>query len=230
MEKVVELWDGSPGFGESGKYKNHPLIGLYYQFKNPDKEPVNENDLTFAGDDLYKSNSFENVCSYSLEFKGEDEMDREAWADPVRAKALKNLSYPGYSWYISVVGEFKDPIIRPDGTWVVPTNVLDYFSKKDPSQCIEVNSKNIYGYGIKPLKKIFYEIPNDEIEWFALNVLPEAYQSYSIEGYHLPSNQIQILEEWNKHDKDEELFHDVLEKVHYLFYMFPEEHRHFAFY
>lgn len=93
----VELWEGRIRTDELGHAVHHPLNGPYYS--GTERVGTSYGHLTFAGHDLDKSDILDDVRVFHLEFYGEPPhlRDREAWADPLRAKALRRLSPDGYA-------------------------------------------------------------------------------------------------------------------------------------
>jgi len=228
IEKIVEACEHIVRLNEGDEVIHSPLEDLYYWIKG--KEPINLNNLTFAGDGLYRSTLLTDVKTFSLEFDGEseDEMDREAWADPLRADVLKGLTGKDRSWYISFVGDYTEQIIKQDQR-KVPEALTSYFAQKDPAEVAIVDSRPPYGYGGGIEKRFFFEVPTHEIDWFVRNIWPAAYQGYPIEGYNFASGKIARLKSWNEKSRDELLFREVIDQTFTIFYTHPEEHLYFAF-
>ncbi len=215
---------------KDGKIKHHPLEYLYRFFDDKSRTPANLNELAFAGDNLYRSIILNDIHLYNLKFLGEAEeiRDREAWADPLRAKVLRRLSCENCSWYLGFVGHYTIQLFEQDGR-SVPLELVEYFSKKDAAQITDVSTREPFGYGKGLITKLFFEIPNHEIDWVVRNIWTNALQAYSIEGYNFTSGCIDLLRDWGDRPKDEMLFREVVDKSQALFYTHPEEHRHFAF-
>jgi len=228
IEKTVEVYEDVLQVNEGGEVIHSPLEDLYYWIKG--KEPINLNYLTFAGDGLYRSTRLTDVKTFSLEFEGEseEERDREAWADPLRADVLKSLTGKNRSWYISFVGRYTEQIIHQDQR-KVPEALTSYFAQKDPTEVAIVDSSPSFRYKRKIEKRFFFEVPNHEIDWFVRNIWPDAYQGYPIEGYNFASGKIEMLKLWTAKSRDELLFREVIDQTFTVFYTHPEEHRHFSF-
>jgi len=228
VEKTVEVYEDVLQVNEGGEVIHSPLEDLYYWRKG--QEPINLNYLTFAGDGLYRSTLLTDVKTFSLEFEGEseEERDREAWADPLRADVLKSLTGKNQSWYIGFVGDYTEQIINQDQR-KVPEALTSYFAQKDPTEVAIVDSRPPYGYGSGIQKRFFFEVPTHEIDWFVRNIWSEAYPSYPIEGYNFISGKIDMLKLWNEKLRDELLFREVIDQTFAVFYTHPQEHRHFSF-
>lgn len=227
-EKTIEYYENNLLVDEKGEVIHHPLEGLYYWKKG--KDPHNLNHLSFAGDYLYRSTSLSDVRALFLEFHAEkyEEMDREAWADPLRADVLKRLAGTDRSWYISLVSYSTKQMINNDKR-ITPDAITSYIAQKDSAEVAIIDSRKPYGYGLGTEKRLFFEVPYHEIEWFVRNLWAEAYQGYSIEGYNFESERMDILKNWNEKLRDDLLFREVIDRSFAIFYSYPEEHRHFAF-
>src|SRR5574340_735626 len=112
--KSIELYEDEIRFDACGEIKHHPLARLYYHYKDPAREPPNQNYLTFAGDHLATTNTTGKVNVFCFEFSGEPEPDREAWADPLRTETLKRLTGEGRSWYFGFVGDTTERLLLGD--------------------------------------------------------------------------------------------------------------------
>jgi hypothetical protein len=226
--KNIELFEDEFQQNENGKVIHHPLDSLYYHYKNQGKKPANLNHLTFAGDNLTETNIYNDVKVFDLWFSGELELDREEWADPLRAEILKRLTGDGRSWYISFVGDVTERFFLHDER-EVHEELLAYIAKKGSEDLILLDSKVPYGYGNGTKKRIFFEVLNQDLEWIVKTVWSEAYPGYSIEGYNFSSGRIDLLKQWNERSRDAHLFREVIDNSYMMFYTYPEEHRHFTF-
>jgi hypothetical protein len=226
-KKRIELFEDDIQLSESGEVIHHPLDQLYYHYEEPGREPVNQNYLTFAGDHLTKSNLMGDLKIFHLEFSGEPELDGEAWANPIRAEVLKRLTDEGRSWYISFIGDITQKILLQDER-TVSQEFFTYMSKINPEMYIVLDSYKPYGYGKGRKKRIFFEIPNHEIEWVVPNIWLEAWAGYPIEGYNFPSGRIGLLKNWIERPRDALLFKEVTDET-YISFFSPSHHRHFAF-
>jgi len=224
----ITLFEDKWQFSEDGSVLYSPIRNLRYS--PPERAPITYGCFSFAGHDLDKSTLLKGAKAFYLEFHGEtpNELYREAWADPLRAKILKQLSEKNRSWYISFVGDITERIILHDGR-EVPEKIFQYFSKMDPSRVATVMSEKPFGAGNGFEKRIFFEIPNHEIEWVTQNIWPEAMEIYPIEGYNLPQGRIDLIRNWDQKKRDDRLFREVLENSFLSFFTFPEEHRNFKF-
>ena len=224
----VILYEDKWQFREDGSVLYSPIRNLEYS--PPESAPITYGCLSFAGHDLDQSTLLIGTKVFYLGFQGEmpDELYREAWADPLRAKILKRLSKKNRSWYISFVGDITERIILDDGR-KVPEKLFQYFSKMDPSRVTTVMSEKPFGFGNGFERKMFFEIPNQEIEWAVQNIWPEAMEIYPIEGYNLPQGRIDLIRNWDQKKRDDRLFREVLENSYLSFFTYPEEHRHFKF-
>lgn len=227
-EKEIVVYEAISQNNAENEANDPRFSRLYYWVKG--KKPVNQNYLTFAGDNLYREGVSIVGKSFEVEFIGEsdEELNREAWADPIRSEILYRLSAENRSWYISFVGDFtKYPLEY--GIRKVPKELIDYFSRKDPSQMTIIESREPFGYGKGPMNRLFFEVDNHELDWVVRNVWPAAYQGYPIEGYNFASGRIDLLKKWEESAKDTLLFQEILAETNTLFYTYPEEHRHFGF-
>ncbi len=252
-EEHVILEGGRDELDENGILKNHPLRFLYY-FYDDGREPTNVNELTFTGDNLYRSQILNDVQLFDLIFHGEppEEVYKEEWANPLRAEVLKRLSGNGRSWYISFVNHFMDIFIENMGKplsqklndylteeglkfpdyWEdrKAQEFIDYYLQKDPGQIAVLDSGVPFGYGKGLMKRLFIEVPNEEIEQVAGMVWPGAWETYTIQGYNFPSGRIDMLKQWERKVWDDYLFREILDETQVFFNTWPAEHRHFQFF
>ncbi len=225
--KVI-LYEDEWKVGVDGSIHYSPIQNL--QYSPPDRDLITYGCLTFAGHDLDKSTLLTDTKVFCLEFYGEmpDELFHEAWADPLRAEVLKKLSGKNRSWYISFVGDITERMICNDGR-KVPEKVFQYFSGMDPSRITAVMAEKPFGAGSGFEKRIFFEIPDQEIEWAVQTIWHEAMEMYPIEGYNLPEGRIDLIRAWGQRKRDDVLFREVLENSFLCFFTYPEEPRHFKF-
>ena len=252
-EENVMLVEGENEFDEQGMLKDHPLRSLYYFYKD-DRDPTNVNELTFAGDNLYRSQILNDVRLFDLIFHGEppEEVYREEWADPLRTEVLKRLSGNGRSWYISFVNdvtrkfvEYKGkPMYRKLSDYFSKEDLkypafweehksqefIDYYLQKDPGQIAVLDSGVPHGYGKGFEKRLFFEVPNEEIEQVAGIVWPGAKEVYTIQGYNFPSGRVDLLNQWGTKKWDEYLFREILDETQVFFHTWPQEHCYFRFF
>lgn len=227
-KKNVEFYEDVIQLGGGGEVLHLPLARLYYHYKDPGREPANHNYLTFAGDHLASPDTIGKVNVFCLEFSGEPEPDREAWADPLRAETLKQLTGEGRSWYFGFISDETERLLLQDDRRV-SEELFEYLTNKGPEKLIILDSPKPYGYGIGVKKKVFFEVSNQEIEWIVDQVWDNAYSGYSIEGYNFASEEIGCLRKWNEIPRDARLFEDVIKKTTMMFYTYPAEHRDFIF-
>lgn len=229
-ELKYEVWFGEDDwkFGADGVVEYSPIQNLGHF--SPKIGPVTYGCSSFAGHDLERSTKLINTKVFALEFFGEtdEELYHEAWADPLRAEVLKKLTGKGRSWYISFVSDITERLILDDGR-KVPEKIFKYFSTMDPSRVAIIRSEIPYGAGRGFMKKLIFEIPNEEIEWAVQNIWHVSREVYPIEGYNLPSGRMDMIRNWDQKQRDDALFQDVLEKSFLLFFTYPEEPRHFKF-
>lgn len=233
FEKQVELFGDEVQIDESGAITHHPLDDLYYHYQDPTREPVNNNYLTLAGDGLTKTNQFSDVKVFELGFYGEPESDifREAWADPLRAEILKRLAGAGRSWYITFSADVTELLITHDEQFEprASKELYEYLTGLGPDKTTLLNSPKPYGYGWGSTKRLFFEVPNDDIKWVVEHVWEDDMGGYPIEGYNFKSGKIALLKEWNERPRDAVLFREVLDETYMMFYTTPAENRHFTF-
>ena len=224
----VELTEIEWKYGKDGSVEYSPLQDL--ASLSPIYGPISHGCLTFAGHDLYLSKLLENVRAFELTFHGEmpNERYREAWADPIRADVLKYLSGENQSWYISFVGDITERLLNNDGR-KVPEKIYKYFSGMDPKRVVTVKSEKPSGYGCGFEKRIFFEIPNEEIEWAVKNIWPQAMEIYPIEGYNLPLGRMDLIKKWDQEQRDDRLFQEVMKNSLITFFTSPAEHTYFEF-
>lgn len=207
---------------------SNSLAHLFHWTSN--HPPQNNNALSFFGDDVGFASVPDQVQSFYIKFFGEDPsiMDREAWADPLRAEILKRLSVEGRSWYIGTYGfETKEYIQKQTNIPLASQNL--FLSKFNPDNIIVIPTNPPFGMGKEIIQKVFIEVTLQDIDWAIENIWPDAFCNFPIEGYNLPSGMINELFNWSERHKDIALFNEVLQKSDSIFYTFPSEHRHFCF-
>lgn len=221
----VILWEDKISKNLDGKITHHPLNGRY-KFSDGSDYP-SYGYLSFCGHDMDKSPLLKNLHVFYLEFSGEKDRDREAWADNLRAMVLEKMCENKYSWYIGVIEGDSDKISN-----ILRINQHNFGNDKSKSSLIDfavVDSEKIYGNGIGFIKKVFFEIPCQLIGKVIMEYLPDATPGWPIEGYCMDSGRLNFLQNWNNSTRDDRLCISVFEFVHIAFYTFPEEHRHFVF-
>ena len=55
------------------------------------------------------------------------------------------------------------------------------------------------------------------------------YPGHSIQGYLLEEGKIELFRDWNKQERDEDLFRDIFDECLLVFYSFPAENSHLIF-
>jgi hypothetical protein len=190
----------------------------------------NLHSLFFIGDDLITPNNISDFCLISVEFSGEpsEEMNREAWADPIRFEILHNLCDEDKSLYLGFIGYLP---VGSNEQNKCPAHIelLEYLTNLEEERKIYIDTYPPFGYGNKPIKKLFFEVPPSDMEWVVKNAWPGAIPSYTIEGYCLSPGKIQLFSQWNNCSKDGKLFNAILKECQFVFFTHPQEHRHFMF-
>jgi len=209
-------------------FEGHPLDVLYHSV-NEDTQ-YNRGHFAFAGDDLNKSSAFDDVSVIWLEFFGEEdnELDREAWADPLRAALLRRLSVAlNLEWCLDVKGDVSDPKAPHGYLW------LDEYI--DANYIVPNHLQSTHVTMPLPFQKTFesrliVRYPATLISAVVQDLWPLAYPGAPIEGYLMPQNGISIINDWELRDRSVALFDDILNTCELLFTTVPSEHRHFVFF
>lgn len=102
------------------------------------------------------------------------------------------------------------------------------FSGQQPHSAV-VQSEKRHGYGLGFLHRLFVETPDQLLPDTVLRYWPEAIPGWPLEGYSLPSGQIDLLRRWDQSPRDDHLFREMMNHVFVAFYTHPSEHRHLAF-
>jgi hypothetical protein len=225
-EYQVEFWEDKITRNEDGQLIHHPLNSLY-KFNGADYPSYGY--LTFCGHDLDKSQILSDLHVYYLEFFGEENRDREAWADNLRVDVLKSLCTGNYSWYLGVVG--SDVTSMRDILMMIffQESMITNQNKEKQVESVIVDSEKMFGSGKGFLKRTFFEVPRSSIERVLLEYLPDSTPGWPIEGYCMAPDSIHLFEEWNKRERDDKLCKDVLDQAFIAFYTFPSENRYFVF-
>ena len=166
----------------------------------------------------------------NYDFYGEpiNERYREEWADPLRAEVLERLTKSGRSWYISFIGPITEYILGGVlHEFKFSADLYEYLKNFDSSHYREV--KSLVPYGKDYTIRRFYEIPNVDLHWVIPKIWECAYESFSIQGFNLPSSRVDLFEKWNKQEWDDKLFSEVLDQSYLMFYTTPAEHYYFRF-
>jgi len=227
-EYEVRLWEDKVKKDNSGRIIHHPLNGPYRFSTGADMPSYGH--LTFGGHDLAESSILSDVKVFYLEFFGEppSTLDREAWADPLRAEALQRLSHQSRAWYLSFIGDLPDTT-SSTGYVSIDEELRRDLIKNEALNFAIVRSERQYGYGKGFRTRLFVETPNRLLSNLIARYWPRAYPGDPIEGYSIASGQIEALGEWDKKLRDDQLFREVIDQVFVAFYTYPEEHRHFVF-
>jgi hypothetical protein len=205
---------------------HHPLNGPYC-FNNGRDMPSHGN-LTFGGHNLAESTILEDVKVFVINFYGEPEhlADREAWADPLRAKILERWVSRDTVWYLSCIGNLVDA--HNSAAKILKILSDDVFGAQTISSTV-VQSEIPYGYGKGFLPRFFFEVPDHYLSQVVCQYWAAAIPIYPIEGYLMLPNKIHQFEMWDKKPRDDQLFREVLDQVECAFYTYPAEHRHLSF-
>ena len=231
IDYCIEYYFSETKYTKNGEIEKSPL-DILFRFNKSKIDPVgfNRGDLTFVGDEVFRSRLFEDIKLYEIGFFGEPEeiRHRESWATSIRAKIIEKLSIEKNSWYISFVNYSPfDEIFSNNNQ--VPLQLRKYFIKKDPKEIVTINSQKppILGKGFG--KRLFFEVKNEEICEVINLIWPESVERYSIQGFNFESGQIEQLRNWDQEERNEQLFRRVVDKSRIMFFTYPEEHRNFAF-
>jgi len=227
MTNTILISEFGLEFDAHGRCVYHPLDVLYSTGSSGMQ--LNSGMLAFAGDDLNKSSMFYDVRSIWVEFSGEAELDREAWADPLRGEMLRRLSVGlRKNWCIDAKGDVGLAGIG-SGIQNLDQVVEDQFVRLHKLLSVHItmplpNSINSFDrrYAVEYPPVLVGEAVN--LCW------PNAYPGAPIEGYLLPSDGIELLVRWETMPRTPELFREVLDVSDVLFTTVPSEHRHFVFF
>ncbi len=230
QEYEIKLWEDKIERDSEGRVTHHPLNSRY--FLSHGKDVPSFGHLTFGGHDLDRSTLLSDIRVFYLQFFGETDpvQDQEAWADPLRAKVLQHLSHEKRSWYLGIIPHMLDgrnptdpmPIEKERGRW---QGLLG----SDQIEFATIQSEMPYGYGRGFLPRFFLEIPNQSLTRIVTHYWPEAIPGDPVEGYNMATGQIELLREWGKRPRDDQLFREVMDQIFVAFYTFPAEHRDFVF-
>jgi hypothetical protein len=184
--------------------------------------------LSFAGKHLIESSILDDVRVMELLIYGENDGGPEDWADPLRAAILARLSTPETEWYLSCVGNYvrsKDPV---DYMPLVRQLQADVFDGREPDYTL-VHSKR--KSGDRGYLRLFIRVPNSYLVRFVTYGWERAIpgDDNPIEGYSMAPGGIERLKEWDRRERDDLLFRDVMDQVQVAFYTVPAEHRSFMF-
>ena len=228
-EYRVELSEESVERNMQGGIVHHPLNHFY---REGGGGKYHYGDVAFAGPDLDESDRLDDVRSFWLEFHGEpdDQLDREAWADPLRVAALTSLCRStGHVWYIAFKGWVIDPQ-DPTGYHSLDEEIqAQYVSRYQPPHTIVAAYEHSWLGHDDFGRRLFVEYPADLMAEVLPRYLPDIYPRAPFEGYLMPAGQIHRLAEWNTQPRTDLLFQAVMDEVDMLFFTTPEEHRHFVF-
>jgi hypothetical protein len=97
---------------------------------------------------------------------------------------------------------------------------------KEQLEYVVVQSPELGG---KYLSRLVIETPADLIASVVMRYWPWAYSSFPIQGLQLAPGHIELIREWSKRPRDEQLFREIFDKTFISFYTFPAESRHFVF-
>lgn len=228
----IELYEDTIEKDDLGRIIHHLLNTLH---GGGDKNRTSYGHLTYAGHDLAASNILDDVRVYYVHFRGpmggpynQSIDDRELWAHPLRIDILSRLAQGDYHWYLSFGGEIN---IGADSIEPVSINqeLLAGFIRENQLDSLIVKSELPWGYGKGYRPKLFFEVPNDLLSEVVNRYWCYPRMGYDIEGYLLPSRSMNFLHEWDKLERDDKLFREVIDVSFIAFYCFPGEPRDFVF-
>ena len=231
IEYSIEYYFSETKYNKNGEIEMSPL-DILFRFNESKKDLVgfNRGDLTFVGDEVFRSKLFKDIKLHDLAFYGEppEIRYRESWATSIRAKIIQKLSIEENSWYISFVNYSPFSEIFNNNSQASP-QLRKYFIKKNPKKMVTVNSRKppILGKGFG--KRLFFEVKNEEIYEVINLIWPESVERYSIQGFNFKSGQIEQLRYWDQEERNEQLFRQVVDKSRIMFFTYPEEHRDISF-
>jgi hypothetical protein len=228
IKKEIEIHQVTHGNRKYFKGPGLPLEDLYYW--DTRDAPVNEHELAFAGDNLFASQAFQQIEEIRVSFYGEsdDERYREAWADPLRLEILRNLAGKHRRWYIGYKSCWSMAIFDNCSEILLDMHVTG-LSVWELSKVAIVDSGYRIGMGKGIVKKPIFEVGNKDLDDFVKQVWQAADPSFSIEGYCLEPGKLDRLRVWDKQQKNDDLFRQVIDECLILFYTYPSEPRHFHF-
>lgn len=230
LDEYVIIEESKVIVNDKGEVTSHPLRMLY-DYNETTKKNINLNEFVFAGDYLQESKILHDIRLFEVIFHGEPQEKRwrEEWADPLRADILERLSGENRSWYLSYFNPDLDICLHRQSPCGI-SEALQYLPQKEAQKIALIDSRLPFGYGNEHETRAFFEVPNDTVNVITQKIWSETLQPYSIQGINMMSDQISLLREWNKQERTETLFREILDIAQIFFYSWPEEQRYFRFF
>lgn len=226
---IIEIGEDGIQMDGEGNTLHHPLNGVYAS--NAGEDIGSYGYLSFAGHDLADSSILDDVRVFHLLFYGEpdEEANREAWADPIRAEILQRLCNKNQTWYIgALLYDSGIQVGSPKHNAADEAFINDADAKTSKNIAI-IRSEKPFGQGYGCIDKPLFEVADNSIAQAVKKCWPNAIQGIPIEGYLYESKSIHLIKEWDSKPRDDKLFRSVIDKITLAFYTFPAEHCHFAF-
>ncbi len=228
MKREIEVWKVSHEGREAQGFPGKPLEDLY-EWGLP-YSPYNSNKLAFAGDGLLNSSLFESIEEIVVSFYNKDDtcQSQRDWADPLRYEILKRLSGDQYYWYIGYRTCWEMAIFDRYSKILLDMHI-PYLRLWSLSELVFVDSGYEIGSGKGVVQKPVFEVKSKDLESFVAEVWPVANPAFSIEGYCMKPNSLEILYSWNKKERTPELFRRVIDECLVLFFTNSHGPRHLHF-
>ncbi len=183
------------------------------------------NQTTFGGIQPDHDGLFDDVKVFWLMFHGKTDDHREMWADSIRAETLRRIGHMNLNWYLSFMGNLPDSSLP--GEYIrIENDLSKKILKEHNLNFTFVKSREI---GVDDYLRLYFETPLEFIDQVVKTYWPWA-EGNSIQGYLLPSDRIDILQNWDQKVRDDRLFREVIDQTFLAFATFPDENRHFMFY
>lgn len=227
MKCAIRVSEHALRTGTTEQQTDHPLDILDRRSVNGDC--VTAGKLSFAQTGLSGSAIFDDVRAIWVEFSGEEEPDREAWADDLRGELLQRISVAlGSNWWLNIKGDLPDPH-DPELFESLDVYIKDRYTRPNNLKAAQI-SMPLPGKRHEVESRLIVEYPARLVKQVVHDCWPKAYAGAPIEGYLLPPDGLEKIKKWNTKPRSAELFREVLDSTELLFTTAPEEHRHFVFF
>ena len=230
LDENVIIEESEVIVNDKGEVNSHPLRMLY-DYSETTKKYINLHEFAFAGDDLQESKILHDIRLFEVIFHGEpnDKRWREAWADPLRADILERLSGENRSWYLSYFSKDLDICLHRQYPSEIQ-EILQFLPQKEPQKIALIDSRLPFGTGNEFEIRAFFEVSNKEVNSITQRIWSETLQPYPIQGINMISDNISMLQEWDRREKTETLFREILDVAKIYFYSWPEEQHYLRYF